>query len=127
MQFGGAHNQEWLAVIKGIRNGLVYGAKIRFPHALVMTFLFREGDVVSKLYWILQATKQHALNLGKFVGIFKLIMLLLHKYSPSALLKQQGEAKSVDWRPFVAGVVGGYVVFGKNDPINNQVQARLIY
>lgn len=30
-----------LAIIKGFRNGLVYGAKIRFPHALVMTFLFR--------------------------------------------------------------------------------------
>ena len=31
-----------LAIVKGLRNGLVYGAKIRFPHALVMTFLFRD-------------------------------------------------------------------------------------
>ncbi|KAI8855197.1 hypothetical protein BC829DRAFT_412426 [Chytridium lagenaria] len=31
------------AIIKGFRNGAVYGAKIRFPHALVMTFLFRSG------------------------------------------------------------------------------------
>lgn len=30
-----------LAIVKGFRNGLVYGAKIRLPHALVMTFLFR--------------------------------------------------------------------------------------
>jgi hypothetical protein len=30
-----------LSIIKGFRNGAVYGAKIRFPHALVMTFLFR--------------------------------------------------------------------------------------
>lgn len=30
-----------LSVIKGFRNGLVYGAKIRLPHAAVMTFLFR--------------------------------------------------------------------------------------
>jgi len=29
-----------LSIIKGTRNGLVYGAKIRFPHAFVMTFLF---------------------------------------------------------------------------------------
>ncbi|XP_047627251.1 peroxisomal membrane protein 4 isoform X2 [Phacochoerus africanus] len=32
-----------LAMIKGFRNGAVYGAKIRAPHALVMTFLFRSG------------------------------------------------------------------------------------
>lgn len=33
--------RELLTIIKGFRNGLVYGAKIRLPHALVMTFLFR--------------------------------------------------------------------------------------
>uniref|UniRef100_A0A5F5PJJ6 Peroxisomal membrane protein 4 n=1 Tax=Equus caballus TaxID=9796 RepID=A0A5F5PJJ6_HORSE len=32
-----------LAMLKGFRNGVVYGVKIRTPHALVMTFLFRSG------------------------------------------------------------------------------------
>jgi peroxisomal membrane protein 4 len=36
-------NHDLLSVIKGFRNGAVYGAKVRFPHALVMTFLFRDG------------------------------------------------------------------------------------
>lgn len=35
--------QELLAIIKGARNGLVYGAKIRFPHALVMSLIFHGG------------------------------------------------------------------------------------
>ena len=26
---------DYLAILKGARNGLVYGVKIRFPHALV--------------------------------------------------------------------------------------------
>lgn len=30
-----------LSIMKGFRNGLIYGIKIRLPHALVMTFLFR--------------------------------------------------------------------------------------
>lgn len=34
---------DFLSVVKGFRNGLVYGAKIRFPHALVMTLLFRRS------------------------------------------------------------------------------------
>lgn len=35
--------QPFLEIIKGFRNGIVYGIKVRFPHALVMTFLFRSG------------------------------------------------------------------------------------
>lgn len=34
--------KDLLTIVKGFRNGLVYGAKIRLPHALVMTFLFRD-------------------------------------------------------------------------------------
>ena len=33
--------QPYLAVIKGARSGVVYGAKVRAPHALVMSLLFR--------------------------------------------------------------------------------------
>lgn len=32
-----------LAALKGLRNGAVYGVRIRLPHALVMTFLFGKG------------------------------------------------------------------------------------
>lgn len=32
-----------LSIVKGFRNGIVYGAKIRLPHAFVMTFLFQNG------------------------------------------------------------------------------------
>lgn len=28
----------------GARNGLVYGVKVRFPHALVMSILFQSGE-----------------------------------------------------------------------------------
>lgn len=31
----------------GARNGLVYGARVRAPHALVMTILFQSGSYVS--------------------------------------------------------------------------------
>lgn len=33
-----------LSVVKGFRSGVVYGAKVRFPHALVMTILFKTGS-----------------------------------------------------------------------------------
>ncbi|EHB11301.1 Peroxisomal membrane protein 4 [Heterocephalus glaber] len=60
-----------LAVLKGFRNGAVYGAKIRAPHALVMTFLFRSGSLREKLWAILQATYTHSWNLARFVFTYK--------------------------------------------------------
>lgn len=36
--------QDILSILKGFRNGVVYGAKVRFPHALVMTILFKTGS-----------------------------------------------------------------------------------
>lgn len=35
---------DYLAILKGARNGLVYGAKVRFPHALIMAILFGRGE-----------------------------------------------------------------------------------
>lgn len=35
---------EYLALVKGARNGLVYGVRIRFPNALVMAILFGKGE-----------------------------------------------------------------------------------
>ena len=33
-----------LAIVKGARNAIVYGVKIRFPHALIMSVLFGKGE-----------------------------------------------------------------------------------
>jgi hypothetical protein len=37
---------DYLAILKGARNGLVYGFKVRFPHALIMAILFGRGKYV---------------------------------------------------------------------------------
>jgi len=140
-------HHDMLAIVKGARNGLVYGAKIRFPHALVMSFLFRSGryDVPTgrpphkrsradlsprpvtataaaccsfkdHAKFILTATRQHSFNLGKFVFIWKTLMLLQRRI----------EGKEKSHHAFVAGVIGGYIVFGPYNNINYQVR-RLIY
>ncbi|KAI8818534.1 Tim17/Tim22/Tim23/Pmp24 family-domain-containing protein [Fimicolochytrium jonesii] len=107
----GQHH-DLLSIVKGFRNGAVYGAKVRFPHALVMTFLFRTGSLQEKLRFILKATYQHSRNLAFFVTIYKSLMLLQRTV-------KGGKEHGAD--AFVAGVVGGYVVFGKNNNVNNQI------
>ncbi|KAI8056880.1 peroxisomal membrane protein 4-like protein [Syncephalis plumigaleata] len=101
-----------LSIVKGFRNGAVYGAKIRFPHALVMTFLFREGSFQDKARIIFNATKTHARNLAFFVTIYKTLMLLQRKACND---------KELSVHSFLAGLIGGYVIFGKNNGVNKQI------
>eukprot|EP00127_Corallochytrium_limacisporum_P005716 Clim_evm95s210 gene=Clim_evmTU95s210 len=106
-----------LNLVKGVRNGLVYGIKIRFPHALVMTLLFKSGNLQQMARGIFRATKQHARNLGTFVFIYKTLNLALRKVT--------GVEKMQEWHPFVAGLIGGYYVFGENNNVNNQINMYL--
>ncbi|TFK57466.1 peroxisomal membrane protein 4 [Heliocybe sulcata] len=103
---------DYLAILKGARNGFVYGVKVRFPHALIMAILFGRGDWISRLKVIFRATKQHALNLAKFVSIYKTILLLQKKTNG-------GKPRNAD--NFIAGLIGGYIVFGDRNAVNEQI------
>lgn len=106
-----------LAIVKSARNGAVYGAKVRFPHALVMVFLFRSGTFRDKVRLILKATRQHARNLASFAIIYKSSMLLLRTLNPVR------PGKEGPYDTFLAGLLGGYTVFGrgKQGSVNQQI------
>ncbi|KAL1986943.1 hypothetical protein VTN96DRAFT_5360 [Rasamsonia emersonii] len=95
-------------LVKAARNGAVYGAKVRFPHALVMIFLFRSGTFREKIKLVLKATRQHARNLATFAVIYKSTLFALKYLNPA------GSGKEGRYDTFVAGLLGGYIVFGRN-------------
>ncbi|KAL1411578.1 hypothetical protein Q8F55_002542 [Vanrija albida] len=101
-----------LAVVKGARNGLVYGVKVRFPHALVMAALFSHKPWSQRIHGILTATRTHALSLAKFVTIYKVLLLVQ---------KKMNGGKERDLDTFIAGGLGGWWVFGERTPINEQI------
>ncbi|CAL8340396.1 unnamed protein product [Merluccius merluccius] len=105
-----------LAVLKGFRNGAVYGAKIRAPHALVMTFLFRSGSLQDKLKAIAKATYTHSRNLAYFVLTYKGLQAL----------QERLQGKSPQSQSFLAACVGGWLVFGENNNINSQINMYLL-
>ncbi|KAI2785886.1 hypothetical protein POX_h09648 [Penicillium oxalicum] len=86
-----------LSLVKGARNGIVYGSKVRFPHALV----FRE-----KVKLVLNATRLHARNLATFATIYKASMIILRNLPA-------GQGKEGRYDSFFAGLLGGYAVFGR--------------
>ncbi len=96
-----------LAILKAARNGAVYGAKVRFPHALVMVCLFRSGSIREKLHLVFKATQQHARNLASFAVVYKSAMLVLRLLNPAR------PGKEGPYDAFFAGLLGGYTVFGR--------------
>lgn len=64
---------------------------------------------------IFRATKQHALNLAKFVSLYKTFLLVQRKANG-------GKERSAD--TFFAGLLGGYLVFGDRTAVNEQVSPR---
>jgi peroxisomal membrane protein 4 len=71
-----------------------------------MIFLFRSGTVREKLSLIFKATQTHARNLAKYVTVYKLTMLML-KHAGSS------PGKEGPYDTFFAGLLGGYLVFGR--------------
>ncbi|KAI1105525.1 peroxisomal membrane protein 4 [Jackrogersella minutella] len=109
-------NHDLLAVLKGARNGAVYGAKVRFPHALVMVFLFRPGTLRQKAALVLRATRTHAQNLARFATIYKLVCYLLKWYGATP-------GKEGRYDSFLAGLLGGYVVFGGRSKTSGKISS----
>mmetsp|Transcript_25482 Transcript_25482/g.55133 ORF Transcript_25482/g.55133 Transcript_25482/m.55133 type:complete len:275 (+) Transcript_25482:226-1050(+) len=85
---------ELIAILSGLIGGGRYGLKIRFPHALVMTSLFRR-DLSSKdkMQTIIKLTREHATNLAAFAALYKTILSIL-KLSSKYL--QQDEREDVE-------------------------------
>lgn len=106
-----------LSLLKGFRHGVIYGTKVRFPHALVMTLLWRRGTIQSMARIILRATYQHARNLGQFTFVYKLLNLILRRASTG---------KKEPWQVFISAFTAGYLVFGENNAINMQITMYLL-
>lgn len=73
----------------------------------------------TKIALVLKATRQHAQNLATFALLYKLFMLLLRRSSrPGSPV-----GKEASYDAFVAGLVGGYVVFGRGiqSSVNQQI------
>jgi len=65
-------------VTRGLRNGFLYGVKIRAPHATVMTLLFRRGGSArDKMRSVARMALEHGSNLGRYVLLYKAAMALL--------------------------------------------------
>lgn len=111
------HPNCFFSALKGLRNGMYYGGKVRFVHSLVMTILFRQGSLRSKLTSIIKMTWEHARNLGIFVLLYKsLVCLLRHSFNSRNLIFN-----------FIAGFICSYFTLSReNTAVNMQIMLYLL-
>lgn len=96
-----------LEVIRSSRNGIVYGGKIRFSHALVINLLYRSGPLGPRLKLVLKATKEHSLVLAAFAVVYKSVLHVLLQDKVMGV-GNAGASK------FVAGAFAGWVVYSQH-------------
>jgi Peroxisomal membrane protein 24. len=106
----------WISTLRGLRNGIYYGGKVRFMHALVITILFKKGTLKDKASHIVQLTTEHAKNLGSYVFTFKALLYLLCRIT--------GKRQKVNH--LVSGFLSGYICFRQNTPVNYQITLYLL-
>ena len=80
-------------------------------------FLFHHS-YKSRAKQIFKATRQHSTHLASFVALYKTLLLLQRKLNG-------GKERKAD--TFIAGLIGGYVVFGDRTAINEQASSLLFY
>lgn len=112
------HDSCAISALRGFRNGVEYATRIRVAHCLVMVLLYRRHHSLrANVQFIFNATREHALNLGGFVLLFKLLRCTLRNKASVPL----GPAS------FIAGGLSGAVVWGRSrTAINYQVVLYLL-
>mmetsp|Transcript_19309 Transcript_19309/g.31620 ORF Transcript_19309/g.31620 Transcript_19309/m.31620 type:complete len:193 (+) Transcript_19309:133-711(+) len=104
------HESCLLSVCKAARQGIVYGVRIRFPHALVMSTM-RSGTIADKARTVCMLTINHAKGLSLFAVIYKGV---------TCLLRHAFGTDSLAWT-MIGGFIGGALIFGGETAVNQQI------
>lgn len=124
---GGAH-ADIKRVLRGLKNGADYAVKIRLPHAIVMTLLFKKGSPRELLRRVLRITVEHARNLALFVGSYKAFLFVIQR-SASLLVPpvpRAWPAAARDTAPFAAGALAASIAWTEPSAVNVQIALYLL-
>jgi hypothetical protein len=117
------HYDELHAVLVSIWAGGRYGAKIRLPHALIMTFLFkRDMSTRRKLRTAWQLVLEHASNLASFAAVYKILLFCL-KWTSRRLQSPHVSGASAGFLrrlgPIILSTIGKQPLFGLASTVRN--------
>lgn len=76
-----SHPNCFWACLKGLRNGVYYGIKVRLVHALVNAIIYKPQNKswLQQLKGIIELTVEHSKRLGLYVLLYKMCVCFLNK------------------------------------------------
>jgi len=107
-----------LSVLRGFRNGVITGVRVRAPYmvqAIVYALLFREGGLRDKMKFVFKQMCFHARNLALFVALYKSIC---------CFLRNMGVSNGIE--SLLGGFLGGFSAFGESKGISGSVNNQLV-
>lgn len=104
-----------LAALRGLSQGVAYGAKVRFTHSIVMAILFSKEPWPRRMQNILKNAYNHGKLLGTYVFLYKSIQCIV--------TRARGGKQPVN--SLLAGGIAGYLVFSRETPITSQITLYL--
>lgn len=111
-----SHESCVLAALRGLSQGVTYGAKVRFTHSIVMAILFSKEPWSRRVQNILKNAYSHGKLLGTYVFLYKSLQCIL--------TRARGGKQPVN--SLIAGGVAGYFVFSRETPITSQITLYLL-
>jgi peroxisomal membrane protein 4 len=116
-------------VLRALQQGGSFGARTRFPHALVVTALYRKGAVGKLAEGVARATWEHGRNLAYFAATYKAALVLLAWLGDGERL---GEVLAAGARPrhwthtALASALGAALVWSHPSAVNQQILYYLV-
>ncbi|CCH46461.1 Peroxisomal membrane protein 4 [Wickerhamomyces ciferrii] len=108
--------RELFQIIKSMRNGAVYGGRLRFAHSLVIQLLFRRTVPLDKrLKLVFKQSKDHGLILASFALVYKVLMIALKQINGGAPINE-----------FISGFISAMLVYGNRTTVFNHSIAHQI-
>ena len=105
-----------LNALGALRNGFVYGCKIRAPHTFVLQMVWSKGTWQSVFQRIYDLTSQHATNLALNAVLFKIGIALL----------KLAQGTTQPWHHALVGGLAGFLIWGQNNSVNWQVNMYMM-
>jgi hypothetical protein len=112
------------SILLSLIGGARYGVKVRLPHAVIMTCLFRKDLKSSeKLRHIIKLVQEHATNLALFATLYKTILLILkglsHRYEKNIIVDNEMSIRNLGYLRYCGQIL--LSILGMSAMINTSI------
>ncbi|ANZ73902.1 BA75_01184T0 [Komagataella pastoris] len=100
---------DFLNVFRASRNGVVYGGRLRFAHALALALVFkRKQPIGDTIYKASKLSFEHAWILAAFAIVYKGVL-----FAVKHVILKHNKASRKKYIHFIAGAIAGLLVYGQ--------------